>query len=69
MCSSLACSSAKSFPDDAFGLGVDFILGLELMIPQTPLALSLDIKPFFEVATTGNAYFGIDPGFGVKVFF
>ncbi|GHE57564.1 MULTISPECIES: hypothetical protein [Roseivirga] len=55
--------------DDAFGLGVDFILGLELMIPQTPLALSLDIKPFFEVATTGNAYFGIDPGFGVKVFF
>lgn len=55
--------------DDAFGLGVDFILGIEMIIPQTPLALSLDIKPFFEVATTGNAYFGIDPGFGVKVFF
>lgn len=55
--------------DDAFGLGVDFILGLEMMIPETPLAISLDIKPFFEVATTGNAYFGIDPGFGVKVFF
>lgn len=55
--------------DDEFGVGVDFILGLEMMIPDTPLALSLDIKPFFEVATTGNAYFGIDPGFGVKVFF
>ena len=55
--------------DDEFGIGVDFILGLEMLIPKTPLAISLDIKPFFEVATSGNAYFGIDPGFGVKVFF
>lgn len=55
--------------DDAFGLGVDFIVGLEMVIPDTPIALSLDIKPFVEVATNGNAYVGIDPGLGVKILF
>ena len=55
--------------DDDFGLGLDFILGIELLIPRTPLALSLDIKPFFEVTTKGNTYTGLDPGFGLKFFF
>ena len=31
--------------------------------------ISLDVKPFIEVATSGNAYFGMDPGLGVKLFF
>lgn len=55
--------------DDQFGLGVDGILGLELIIPNTPLAMSLDVKPFVEVVTSGNVYFGFDPGFGIKIFF
>lgn len=55
--------------DDDFGLGVDFIVGLEMLIPDTPIALSIDVKPFFEVATSGNAYIGLDPGFGIKVMF
>lgn len=55
--------------DDEFGLGVDFILGLEAIIPGTPLAVSLDVKPFVEVTTSGNAYFGLDPGLGIKVIF
>lgn len=55
--------------DDSFGAGLDFILGMELAIPQTPIAVSLDVKPFFEVTTSGNAYVGLDPGFGVKLFF
>ncbi|WP_422007996.1 hypothetical protein [Roseivirga pacifica] len=55
--------------DDEFGVGADFILGLELYVPDTPLAISLDVKPFIEVATSGNAYFGMDPGLGVKLFF
>lgn len=55
--------------DDSFGAGIDFILGLEFNIPKTPLAVSFDMKPFVEITSSGNAYAGLDPGLGIKLFF
>jgi len=49
------------------GLGLDGILGMEYKIPNAPIALSLDIKPFFEVNTHGGAWVSLDPGLGIKV--
>lgn len=51
------------------GLGVDGIFGLEYKINEVPIAISLDFKPFFEVATDGNAFVALDPGLGIKVTF
>lgn len=51
------------------GLGVDGIVGLEYKIPPIPIAISLDLKPFIEVTTRGNAFFSLDPGLGIKVAF
>lgn len=57
-------------PDDsALGLGVDGILGLEYKIKPIPFAVSLDLKPFAEVTTTGSYWIALDPGLGVKVTF
>lgn len=53
----------------ALGLGVDGIFGIEYKIQEIPIALSLDLKPFFEVATDGDAFIALDPGLGVKVTF
>ncbi|MBD3637524.1 MAG: hypothetical protein HUJ25_09240 [Crocinitomicaceae bacterium] len=53
----------------AFGLGVDGIVGLEYKIPPIPMAISLDVKPFIEVISTGRAWMSLDPGLGIKVTF
>ncbi|UXX79267.1 hypothetical protein N7E81_18095 [Reichenbachiella carrageenanivorans] len=53
----------------AFGLGVDGIFGIEYKIREVPIALSFDFKPFFEVATDGDAFLALDPGLGIKVTF
>lgn len=52
-----------------FGVGVDGIFGLEYKINEVPIAISLDFKPFFEIATDGNALVALDPGLGIKVTF
>jgi hypothetical protein len=52
-----------------FGLGVDGIFGIEYKISEVPIAISLDFKPFFEVATNGDAFVALDPGLGIKVTF
>lgn len=52
-----------------FGVGVDGIFGLEYKINEVPIAISLDFKPFFEVATNGDAFVAFDPGLGIKVTF
>ncbi len=52
-----------------FGLGVDGIFGIEYKINEVPIAVSLDVKPFLEVTTNGDAYLAVDPGLGVKVAF
>ncbi len=53
----------------AFGLGVDGIFGIEYKIEKVPIAMSLDFKPFFEVATDGHTFMALDPGLGIKVTF
>lgn len=54
---------------DELGLGVDGMLGIEYKIPPIPFAVSLDLKPFIEVQTDGDAFLALDPGLGVKVAF
>jgi hypothetical protein len=51
------------------GLGIDGIFGIEYKIREVPIAMSLDFKPFFEVATDGDAFIALDPGLGIKVTF
>lgn len=51
------------------GFGVDGIFGIEYKIQDVPIAVSFDLKPFFEVSTDGNAFIALDPGLGVKVTF
>ena len=57
------------FDGSDLGLGVDGIVGLEYKIPEVPIAVSLDLKPYLEVLTNGGAFFSVDPGLGVKVAF
>jgi hypothetical protein len=48
-------------------LGADGVLGLEYMIPQSPIAVSLDLDPRVELAT--GPFFDIAPGLGIKYTF
>ena len=48
-------------------LGVDGVLGLEYIIPKSPIAVSLDLNPRAEIAT--GPFFDIAPGLGVKYTF
>jgi hypothetical protein len=47
--------------------GADGVIGLEYVIPQTPIAVSLDLNPRIELAT--GPFFDIAPGLGVKYCF
>lgn len=57
------------YNEDHAAFGIDGIVGLEYKIPPIPFAVSLDLKPTLEVTTGGNAYFGLDPGLGLKFTF
>ena len=48
-------------------LGADGVVGLEYVIPQSPIAISLDLNPRIELAT--GPFFDIAPGLGVKYCF
>jgi hypothetical protein len=48
-------------------LGADGVIGLEYIIPKSPIALSLDLNPRVELAT--GPFFDIGPGLGVKYIF
>ena len=48
-------------------LGVDGVIGLEYVIPQSPIAVSLDLNPRVELAT--GPFFDIAPGLGIKYTF
>lgn len=52
-----------------FGVGIDGIFGIEYKIQEVPIAISFDLKPFFEVATDGDAFIALDPGLGIKATF
>ncbi len=48
-------------------LGADGVLGLEYVIPQSPIAISLDLNPRIELAT--GPFFDVAPGLGLKYTF
>jgi hypothetical protein len=48
-------------------LGVDGVLGLEYIIPQSPIAVSLDLNPRLELAT--GPFGDIAPAIGIKYVF
>ncbi|WP_426668995.1 hypothetical protein ACPPVU_22575 [Mucilaginibacter sp. McL0603] len=48
-------------------LGVDGVIGLEYVIPQSPIAVSLDLNPRLELAT--GPFFDLAPGLGIKYAF
>lgn len=51
------------------GVGIDGLIGIEYKIPPIPFAISLDVKPFVEVSTSGYLYMFLDPGIGIKFTF
>lgn len=57
------------YSNDGMGLGIDGIIGLEYKIKEAPVALSFDLKPFFEINTRGYALLSFDPGLGIKITF
>jgi len=48
-------------------VGVDGIVGIEYKFKPVPIALSLDVKPYFEGGNYGYNYFAVDPGVGFKI--
>ncbi|HVS92378.1 MAG TPA: hypothetical protein VHB54_08270 [Mucilaginibacter sp.] len=48
-------------------LGADGVLGLEYVIPKSPIAVSFDLDPRIELAT--GPFFDIAPGLGIKYCF
>ena len=59
----------RYYTNGGFGVGIDGVVGLEYKIKPAPIALSLDLKPFFEVNTRGYSILALDPGLGIKVTF
>ncbi len=57
------------YENGSVGLGVDGVFGIEYKIPKAPLALSLDVKPYAEIISTGGIWTSFDPGMGIKVTF
>ncbi len=57
------------YSNGGVGIGVDGIVGIEYKINPIPFAISLDLKPFFEINTNGGAFFALDPGLGLKFAF
>jgi hypothetical protein len=48
-------------------LGVDGVIGLEYVIPKSPIAVSVDLEPRAELAS--GPYFDLAPGLGLKYVF
>ncbi len=59
--------STEVYRNNQILLGADGVIGLEYIIPQSPIAVSLDLNPRIEMAT--GPFFDIAPGLGVKYFF
>ena len=47
-------------------LGADAVIGLEYVIPKSPIAVSLDLNPRLEL---NGPFFDLAPGLGVKYIF
>lgn len=49
------------------GIGINGIIGLEYRLPDNvPIAFSVDVKPFLEITTGGEAGLALDPSIGIK---
>jgi hypothetical protein len=48
-------------------LGADGVLGLEYVIPESPIAISVDLNPRLELAR--GPFFDLAPGLGIKYIF
>ncbi len=55
------------YHDASLLIGADAVLGLEYVIPKSPIAVSLDLNPRVELAR--GPFFDIAPGLGVKYTF
>jgi len=60
-------NSDSKYYDAHLLVGVDAVLGLEYVIPQSPIAVSLDLNPRAELYK--GPTFDIAPGLGVKYTF
>jgi hypothetical protein len=56
---------SRDYYDARFG--IDGIFGIEYQLPEVPLQISLDVKPYTDLYR--YAYFGLDPGLGIKYTF
>ena len=75
---SVGSYSGKAYTDDKgnrfdkyseLALSVDGIAGVEYKIPSAPIALSLDIKPYFDFLQSSDLKFSIRSGFPYAIRF
>ncbi|MGN6180148.1 MAG: hypothetical protein ACTHNW_13250 [Mucilaginibacter sp.] len=59
--------TAQYYSNSHLLLGADGVVGLEYLIPKSPIAVSLDLDPRIELAS--GPFFDIGPGLGVKYTF
>ena len=60
-------TAERKYYDASLLVGADGVLGLEYIIPKSPIAVSLDLNPRVELAR--GPLFDIAPGLGVKYIF
>jgi hypothetical protein len=56
----------KYHHDNDVAIGINVIGGLEYKLPDIPLAISIDVKPFIEIGSGGYVGFAFDPSLGLK---
>jgi hypothetical protein len=57
----------ETYNDAHILFGIDGVLGLEYIIPKSPIGISLDLNPRAELAT--GPFFDLAPGLGIKYTF
>jgi len=57
----------RYYQDGRVLLGADGVVGLEYVIPDSPIGFSLDLNPRIELAT--GPFFDLAPGLGIKYTF
>jgi len=57
-------SSSQDYNGSSLLLGADAVVGLEYVIPKSPIAISLDLNPRLELAS--GPFFDLAPGLGIK---
>jgi hypothetical protein len=59
--------SDRTYTHPQLLLGGDAAIGLEYIVPDSPIAISLDLNPRVEIAT--GPFFDLAPGLGIKYIF